>query len=69
MEAKTILVPMPTIHANKHEKGATDIIFFHPNKRNWYFGNYEKDWEKYLRVLTGDAKNKMLVQVGPILCM
>ena len=40
-------------------------FFFHQKMRNLYLGNYKKEGEKSLRVLTGDAKNEMLGPSGP----
>ena len=41
------------------------FFFFYQKMCNWYLGNYKKEGEKYLRVLTGDAKNEMLGPSGP----
>ena len=45
------------------------LLFFHQKMHNWYLGNYEKVGKKYflIRVLTGDAKNKMLGPSGPLM--
>ena len=40
------------------------MIFFHQKMRYWYLGNYKKEGEKSLRVLTGGAKNEMLSPSG-----
>ena len=33
--------------------------------RNWYLGNYKKEGEKYLPVLTGGLKMKCWIQGDP----
>ena len=40
-------------------------IFFYQHMRNLYLGNYKKDGEKSLRMLTGDLKNEMVGPSGP----
>ena len=53
------------IYANQGENGAADMILLHQKMRNWYLGNYKKEGEKSLRVLTGVAKNEMFGPSGP----
>ena len=53
------------IYANYLDNNAADTIFFHQKMRKWYLGNYKKEGEKSLRVLTGSAKNEMLGPSGP----
>ena len=45
------------------------MIFFHQKMRNWYLGNYKKEGEKSLPILTGGAKNEILGPSRPLSLM
>ena len=45
--------------------GQAFSFFYLKKMRSWYLGNYKKEGEKYLHVLIGDVKNKMLGPSGP----
>ena len=61
MEAKTSFVTLRNnakIMLISVKMGQSISFFFYQKMRNWYLGNYKKEGEKSLRVLTQKTKQK-----------